>query len=543
MIYRFSILFSFLLLFTTSEIYAQQMQSSVVNYLKFGNGLENYGEGGFLGERKKQFLENITDVRLFFPNITIGFRLEKSDPPEYGITRSGLVKKFIEYEKGGLTFRAGTIYDLFGKGLTLNLFENRSLAFDTGLDGFNAEYRNDNFFIKIIAGKINYLEPLTLTEPTQRFEEYNLKGINSEFIITESFKLNGSVIWAEGDFLNEATKINENITSTLPEISLNYQVDNLNFITSIGFKSTLVKSQNFSGRGIYSSLQYTSDWFGIVTEYKNYSYNEVIPEERNNFKRASRALPFQNAPIVHKEHSYTILKRYPHVVDFNDEVGWQIDAFFSIKQQTTLNFNIAASSRHNEYELQRSSWTSKQKNISKLLFPSANSTYSPFFELFAEVEHFFDGDENYIKIAADKRSEITYDIFNSTKPLQKLETFTVPIELQFLFSDKYSIRANIEEQWVTKFPSPKEFNNTLIAIQISQTSFYSIGFRYEMTTSSYEPNNEKKWLVIESSLRLGKNHTMFVSYGDERGGQICSNGLCRTLMPFSGFRFSLTSVF
>ncbi len=526
-----------------SKSFSQEFQSSVLNYLKAGTGEENYGEGGAVGIRDKKFYENVTDLRIFIPSFSFGLRFEKSNPPEFGIPRNGIIKKFVSYENNGLSLRAGSVNELFSKGLSLNLFENRSLAFDTGIDGLKAIYENNNLNLKFITGKLKYLEPLTLFEVNERYEYYNLTGAFAENKITDKIKLSGSVIYSKGDLLNESTTKNEAVKSILPEVGINFEFDNFSFLTSVAYKFSEVNNKNFSGTGIYSSLQHYSDWYGIVFEYKNYLFDDVAPEERNNFKRPTRALPFQNPPIVHKEHSYTTLQRYPHVVDFNDEVGWQIDAFFSILDQTTLNFNFAQSSRHNEFEIVKETWSSTKLNSAPLIFPSFKNVYSPFNEVFFEVEHFFKGEENYFKSAINRREEIIYDIFNPLIKTQPLKTLSVPFELQYILSDNYSFKTNIETQWVTKFPINKEYRNNFITLQITKSLVYNFGVRYEITTSSNEPNNEKNWLVFESSIRIGKNNTLLVSYGKERGGQICSNGICRTQLPFSGARIALTSAY
>ena len=50
---------------------------------------------------------------------------------------------------------------------------------------------------------------------------------------------------------------------------------------------------------------------------------------------------------------------------------------------------------------------------------------------------------------------------------------------------------------------------------------------------------EPDWLVTELGYRISGANLISVSYGRERYGQVCSNGICRYLLPFKGFKFNL----
>lgn len=65
--------------------------------------------------------------------------------------------------------------------------------------------------------------------------------------------------------------------------------------------------------------------------------------------------------------------------------------------------------------------------------------------------------------------------------------------------------------------------------------------RAEFTTDENEPSQKKSWVAGEFSYRLGNAHTATISYGSERGGLICSNGICRQVNPFDGVRFQLVT--
>ena len=55
---------------------------------------------------------------------------------------------------------------------------------------------------------------------------------------------------------------------------------------------------------------------------------------------------------------------------------------------------------------------------------------------------------------------------------------------------------------------------------------------------------DKKWLSLELAYNITPTHRLSLMYGSQRGGLVCSNGICRIIPPFNdGFRINLTSMF
>ena len=123
-------------------------------------------------------------------------------------------------------------------------------------------------------------------------------------------------------------------------------------------------------------------------DYKNYFFDERDPFEKNDITRTTRMMPFQNPPIVMKEHSYTLLTRAIHEVDFNDETGLQLEIYKSLNENTDLNFNGSISSRHSFYKFDPNQFIFNKQERSTDFLPSFSEEYSPYWELFGEVVHY-----------------------------------------------------------------------------------------------------------------------------------------------------------
>lgn len=532
------------ILFTANISFTQNIATTVSNALRYGTGNENVGEAGQF-EIAKEYLDNISDVRLFASNFTLGFRLELSNPPEFGIPFRGLRKKYIEFQKENFSVRAGDSYALFGRGLALHLFENRTLAFDNSVEGIRATYRRKYFSATILGGDIHFVEPSTLLIPPLRKENYQLRAATTEINIIKQISLGASYTWAQGFLQTFLPEINDTIVANIPEVFASLRFPFADAFVSFAEKKTRVGNIDSAvGSALYFSLSHSGKQYGVTMEYKNYHFDIVHPfnPSFSNVFRPTRMLPFQNPPIVHKEHSLTLLTRYPHLVNFNDEVGFQLDGFFAVNPNMTLNGNFSMASKHNAYEINWKNFQLKKLSRGKSWLPSLAKERAPFWEWYFDVDYFFKGEESYVKIGYDRRSEIVYEIF-AFEHEQYQRITVVPLIVQYAFDEIWSVKISSEQQWLNKFPTKKRYYTQLISMQLSHSPDFSFGFRYEFTDSPNEPKKKKNWLVFECGYRIGTNHTLTLAYGSERGGQVCSNGICRTVNPFNGTRFSMTNHF
>ncbi len=520
---------------------SQFISVSAVNYFKYGTGFENYGEANSVGRRKKEYFDNYLETKFFLQNITLGMRLDVSNPPEYGIPFRGIKKKFIEYSKDGISLRVGDLYTLFSRGLSLNLFENRNLAYDTNLEGLKFEYRTKILRLELVGGTINFLEPSTLYDQNQRFENYNIRSGSLELYPLKFLSFGGNFVWAESNLPTPIPDIFDNTIVKIPEFFIKMNTSYFDVYASYAIKNTKIGSvDSATGSGFYSSLSHTGSGYGVTLEYKDYRFDIVDPFQRSAYFRPTRSLPFQNPPIVHKEHTFTLVNRYPHVVDFNDETGVQLDAFIAINSILTLNTNFAIASRHYQYQLDLPTFTLLRSEKGNPFLPSLSNERSPFWEIYFDIEYYFK-DDSYFRLGFDRRAEIQFEILHPTKKVQQLRSTTIPFEIQYVLNHDWSVKTTTESQWIYKFPFVDAYYNHYFSISLTKSPSISVGFRYEFTTSKYEPENRKNWSAIEAGYKFGDNHIVTVAYGRERGGQICSNGICRQVNPFDGFRLSITS--
>lgn len=525
-----------ILVFVLSQVIVAQIQPSVTNYFRYGNGSQ------FISGSKNKFIyrENLTDAKFRIPyNFSVGVRFLYDNPPEVGQSFTGISRRFLEYSKDDLSIRVGNFSELYGKGLALNLFEDRGLAYDTWADGLKAHYKLNDLEFSMLYGKIEYKDSINIW----RQEDYTLVGGNVEYKLNDFVKLGASYIDAEGTFAgNDEIAA---IRAEVPELYLDLGYSDFNLYVDWSQKWTsIIGGESSIGNGLYSSLSFSTSGFGIVLDYKNYKFDQRDPFSRDDYSRSSRMLPFQNPPIVMKEHSYVFLSRSIHEVDFNDEVGLQVEVFYTPIDDTYLNFNASLSSRHNYYNYNQDNFEFTLAQRDNNYLPSTDDEYSPFWEYFMEAEHYF-SPYTSLNIGFARRSKSLYSDFVGQTGTHKILSTVIPFLLQHTFNEVISSQLQYEFEAVSDnyATSQPEFNNHFISLLANLYSKLSLNVRYEFTTTDFDPSGRKDWYTIEAGYRINPSNNLTVSYGRERGGQICSNGVCRYVLPFEGFKVSLLSSF
>lgn len=536
-----------LLVILPASLLAQQnIEYSASNFLRYGNETDRV----YTVDTHHDFFENLTETKISISDFLLGFRLLYDAPPEFGVDFVGIKKRYLEFNRDNLYIRAGNSFTLYGRGLALNLFENRGLAYDTGLDGVKMEYKARMVKVGFTLGDIHYLD----IHDFSRIEDYRMRAATVE-LNPYPFISFGANIASGKCWLPNSGQVT-NAQFDIPEYFGKLNIGGADMYVSYAEKRTTVYNDTLGphlGTAFYSSLGYTEESFGVSVEYKDYRFGEVGPIERNAMTgSAKRALAFQNPPIVHKEQTFTLLSRYPHVIDFNDEVGFQVDVFYTLFNQLTGNVNFSASSRHYSYDpvdtnsIIHLEYASTPRKTSWL--PSFDSKYSPFWEAYTDFQYYFqEGGSDYALIGFNRRSENTaYEVITRAQPqrvIKLLRTTAVPLSVQYSVSHGWVVKFTSERQWVYDDANLANttYYNHLFSLGVARSPTFSVTLRYEFTTDQGTVDQRRNWTAIDALYKISNNHTVTLTVGGDRGGQVCANGVCRVVNPFLGVRASMLS--
>ncbi|MCI0448447.1 MAG: DUF6029 family protein [Chlorobi bacterium] len=544
------------LLFTALFIFCSNINSqiklnvkvSASNLLRYGIGKEN----SITTDNSKKYFEELGDVRLFVNDFLFGARYEYDDPIEFGKGSKSISRRFIEFKKDEFTARAGNFYELFSKGLTLNAFESRPLGWNTEFDGVKLSYKH-TFGKKnpikvngtLLGGGINFTDFLD----TSRTEVYSVRAGTFSVSPIKYFTLGGSYLYSDGQV--PTGNIITNISSEIFESNFSFSWKGIDLFVSYANKVTIShpnaiypQSRAPRGDGAYGSISYTREGFGITLDYKNYRFNLVTPDQRSATD-PFKPLPFQNAPSCIKEYSTTLLSRFPHNVDFGDEVGWQMDVFYSPIENLTINANASLTSRHYDYFDADTTTLTRYERIDRNddFLPSIKDELSPYWELYLEAEYYVNKNLK-AKLGVSRKTNILYSIVDP-KSSDKIRTFTVPLELQYTFAKIYGIKLNAEFQraFNSLRADQKNFVSQYTSIAMSRSPNIILGGNFEVTDDNEDPSGKKFWVNGELTYRFSSANSVLVSYGSERGGLKCSSGICRYVNPFNGFRLTVINNF
>ena len=108
-----------------------------------------------IGESENGFNYSETHLALngFWNHVSFWGEFEFSPEPELGKSFNGLRKISFEYNNGPFLLKVGDIYQIWGRGLVLNQFDDQSIDFDNGIRGLSFQYSNDWLESKFISGE------------------------------------------------------------------------------------------------------------------------------------------------------------------------------------------------------------------------------------------------------------------------------------------------------------------------------------------------------------------------------------------------------
>lgn len=538
------LIFVFFALVAFTGVSDAQVRILGSNSLRLGSGETDDGTSTYA----KRYLEEIANARIFYEGITVGLRYELSDPSEVGQNFTGFRRRWIQYQRDGLEVQAGSTFALYGRGLMVNMFESRPLNYDSWVDGFSASYElkatkdeidfQPSLKVSAIGGNLTFIPVVDTNDPDQ---DIKTQAINSNIGFFNK-KLNIGVGFVQAFVNIDGVSFGNTVTTSRevnqPEINLSFITDNFEgFIGFTEMRSILTQYRGnplvytHKGQAVYGSLSFTDEMFGITGEYKDYRY--FVHEQGADYESYLSKLPITSPPEVYKEFTYTTITRTTHAVNFDDELGFQLEANITAVPDMNITLYGAASSRHIS-----SSTDSVEKPSVSGMPEFSDPSYFPFWEYFVEAEHTF-GDLDYLKGFLHRRSDVI--AFNGEHAdMKRSTTFGLKFQYQTTKSQSLLTSIEIQDMYDSQYPGEDhKLMNLLFVAQYSFNPLITFGGQYDFTT--WYEKDRHIWPQMFASVRIGTSHTLLVSYGAERGGLNCTGGVCRVVPAFEGFRVGLTS--
>ncbi len=391
-------------------------------------------------------------------------------------------------------FWLGDVYETFGRGLTLNLFENRDLYFDSGLRGGKVTYRTRKVRFKTVYGQSRHWYLV---------EKERLCGINLEYKPTSKYRFGGNLVFQDG--LNYDRRYMPGIYGgfEIGPVSLYYEyaqsrLDNDSTSTDFYLTDAFNSGSSKQGDGTFIGLD--AYLMGVSAQF-NYKYYNFSVDN-----------PFQTPPIVQREYTTHLMSSHPHLPLIDDQLGFEIDLSASPHDQVILNLNFSRASRHDGGKL----------------IPSLNEDFSPFWELYMESE-LYPHDKWSLKLGTGWNEEARTNFWQ-----EKVGIFSEAI---YSINNYWSLTLTDEIMWINDRIEDETFKDYYLSASVAQAPIGSLNISCEASSLDSDVEGDR-WLGVELAVNIKGEHRILLFGGRERGGLKCTSGVCRPVQPFEGFRIT-----
>ena len=525
-------------------ISSSQIEMNYSYETKYGDGKEvNKASPNTLNPTKNDYgyFENIMEINTTFSNgIYLFTQLEYSKPPVLGENIQGLGRFYLDYYHDELYLKVGDIYSLQGRGLSLNLIQDQTIDYDNSVRGLETRYNlYDHFALYAIIGQSEYwYRSETTKREKNRSLDTQLGFVGFEY----EHDLIGSI--SSSLLLNDIFSDNEdNLTNyrlTEYDFIWNRQINNVDLYFEHVISTTNEPEDN-EGRKFYAVMYTDIVDFGITYEYKDY----LLDYDHNIISA--------NAPIVFRESNSTLISSNAHAINWNDEIGHQIEINKSFSDRLSIQSNLSISYNHSSNNL----------NFSDILkMDSESEIYSkyPFRQFYLEASGWILDGDLYYKIGVDQ-----FEDFKKTfgEP-SSLSAFSIPSMFTFNISEQNSVAIYAEYQ--NRDEVKRSLDMSINTINNFIDHYFSFTYNYHNLLSlTYfyrdekfhgtfgasfgggdQPNsgNVDQWKGFDITYKINSSTQISIFSGSQKGGLVCANGICAVQPGFDdGYKVTFRSLF
>ena len=452
----------------------------------------------------------------------------------------------VRYNNNNLNIQLGNFYEQFGSGMILRSWEDRNLGINNSIRGLNLKYRINN--------KINFTTLLGNQKKGFKYSKGYIVGFNSEFDFSEitendSILLFGLSYVGRSDNKNKSNLYDEmtNLFSARLDYSSSSFYSSLELINKS--KNPIVMfgslSNTFVKKG--TALLFNSGFFknglGIDFTFRRLE-NMSLYSERQAFGNPYNESIVNYLPSLTKQHDYSLTNLYVYAAQPNvsfqskgltkvGEIGMQADIYYKIEKETTLggkygtNLAINASIWNNldgDFDFNNQNYQTNlfgfgEKYFSELSLEIRKKWSSKFENIFLYANQFY-----------SKR------LVEETLGTAKSNILVV--ENTYKINNKKSIKVDLQH-----LSSKDDTKNwSALGLELNLSSAVSIYFTDMYNYQNPEIEKKIHYYNFGGSYRKGASRYS-INYGRQRGGIVCTGGICRYVPESTGITFSATTSF
>ncbi len=437
-----------------------------------------------------------TTIDYRWNNFKLSTTIENYNSPFEGRGYLDLSQASLTYKKKKWTAKIGNYYETIGRGLLLRSFEiPGALLEDFGFRsrnyfhrdqlGGSVRYKSKKWNVRAMYSQVlnNVLPPIFDRE--QRRSQ-SIASVSTEYRVYKKQKLGLNYMLLQDDGQSNQHLYSLSATGPLSSAMTYY----------LEFASNTSDNNNSA---IYAGVNGFIGAFSYNVEFK--SYDDFIIGNGYN-----------EPPALIKQHTYRVLNRSTHVTNPLDEMGYQVDLYYTLTNLSSINVNHAIAINEfggttftfQEYYVE---WSS---SIGELM----------------DYKFFIDYAQDPFKTESDRLSTGVYWDIAVGKGAMRL----LP-EIEFQTFDRSGSRV---------------YNHSYsLGWQADDKLFISL--LAEGTTDPFlifDSDATQRW-YIGSNIRVKPSykHTFQLFVGERRGGPLCSAGVCYEILDYKGIELRWTGRF
>lgn len=483
-------------------------------------GGANYGEYWvFFADEEpdtnyREHLEDRFKLSLGYGDITLLGTFFISDPSLPETQKLSYIDYSAQYSKDPVSILYGRFNKTFGRGLVLNQFVDEDFKIDKSLYGIQASLKYFQSELTVLSGKPRnvFFEENVYSIKNDNDTTAQIRGVDLETKLVPRITLGGRYVR-----FNQETNLTPEAFTELFGGNIEFKTGPFNayleYAQQMGTRPGL--GGRLKGQGLLFSTGLAISGLGV--SFQMMDYDTIGFPYNRNYR--------YNEPVTPIESGISVNRGV-------DEIGFGASVYYSPFDFVTIELDNNKISVHD---------TSASKF--EQIF-TTNGTMPAVLEQTVKLQTYPTYDME-IAVGMDKLVKDSIEL-----PLmQKTETKPY-LEITYNFGALF-LETLYEHDFVTAVDAIGSFDyyDHSLAVSIGKPELFVLTLRYERRNKEAPErmvdklSAETSWPLAELSLDLTTRHNLRIRVGAEKGGLICSGGVCRFEEPFKGVKMVLTSIF
>ena len=423
-----------------------------------------------------------------------------------------------QYKKDPVSILYGRFYETFGRGLVLNQFLDEDFNNDNSLFGIRTEINMFNSSLILLTGRPRniFFEELTYNIKNDTTDQIRGAHFSTRIPFPKSRVNIQTVLSGRYVRVNRVMDMNPMAFTELYGGDVTFTIGPWQTYFEYGrqWGTRPVVGGRLAGSGYLATTSLSFPGYGLSVQYVDY---DTLGFGGSGYRYNEPPTPIKSGVSVNRG---------------IDEIGYGITLLASPIDLFTLELNHNKVSTHdttlNKIEqIVGTQFIELDDDVGGVLEQTGKIIWHPSYDL-----------------------EITTAIERVTKqqiepPVEKKIETKPYIDITYDFGT-FFIEAGYEHNLISSDTS--DYYDHAASLSIGKPELFVLSVRYERRNRVPDwlipkLGDETGWPMVELSLDLTNRHNLRLRVGAEKGGLVCSGGVCRFEEPFKGVKLVLTSIF